>query len=209
MLQSHSIVELKKRNEMQRVIGNCFWYFLLVISIYSIGYKATEARPISKGKAEKAVSTLLKIDEKPLGAALGTQIEQILEFEDDSQQPLYYAAGSWCYNYFTRWNGTTYVCGCVATAMSNLMGYHQHPTSGPVVAQHNISIEGGPAQLEPIYGGDGSGGAYSWSERDLVLDSSTGLIARAAIGYLAHDAGVSVNMDYDTESGTNTLGPSA
>ncbi|MCI5211385.1 MAG: hypothetical protein D3910_21960, partial [Candidatus Electrothrix sp. ATG2] len=56
-----------------------------------------------------------------------------------------------------------------------------------------------------LLGGDGSGGAYNWSLMDdgpAVPDLSH----RQAIGRLLHDAGISVNMSYETlVSGTDTM----
>jgi len=73
-----------------------------------------------------------------------------------------------CYNLYTPNN---YPCGCVATAMAQLMRYYQHPV-----------------------------GTYSWTDMVLIPDCSTTLIQRQAVGTLCHDAGVAVNMVYDPNS---------
>ncbi len=53
-----------------------------------------------------------------------------------------------------------------------------------------------PANLR---GGDGSGGAYNWSQMPLDPDCSTTLAQRQAIGALTYDAGVAVGMDYESD----------
>jgi hypothetical protein len=98
------------------------------------------------------------------------------------------------YNYYTPNN---YVCGCVATAMTQLMRYHQFPTSGIGVFSNTIYVDG---TNETAYtrGGDGSGGAYDWSSMPLVPTSSITITQRQAIGALCYDAGVAVEMEYSS-----------
>ena len=111
-------------------------------------------------------------------------------------------AGSYCYNYYTP---NHYVCGCVATAMAQLMRYHSHPTTGVGTASFHIWVDGA-YELRNLRGGDGSGGAYNWTNMMLVPDSTITATQRQAIGALTHDAGVSVNMSYEAgESGADTL----
>jgi len=114
------------------------------------------------------------------------------------------AGGSACYNYFTPTNAAgaadNYPCGCVATAMAQLMRYYQYPVSGVGTASFAISIDGVSA-TRALRGGDGNGGTYSWSDMTLVPAGGVSDTQRQAIGALTHDAGVSVNMDY-TASGS-------
>ena len=110
--------------------------------------------------------------------------------------------GSPCYNYYTVWESVYYPCGCVATAMAQLMRFHQWPATGPVVAQHAIKVDD-VTQYETIRGGDGSGGAYNWSLMTLDPDAGTGLNSREAIGALTFDAGVSVSMKYFTSGSSS------
>ncbi|MBN2562206.1 MAG: C10 family peptidase, partial [Phycisphaerae bacterium] len=111
-------------------------------------------------------------------------------------------SGSDCYNYYTPSN---YVCGCVATAMAQFMRFHQHPTSGVGTSSFTVYVDGSPTSRS-LRGGDGSGGAYSWSDMVLVPSSGVTVTQRQAIGALCHDAGVSVNMSYTASaSAANTL----
>lgn len=102
------------------------------------------------------------------------------------------AGGSNCYNYYTPKH---YYCGCVATAMSQLMRFWQHPTSGVGTASFQITVDG-DTQYESLRGGDGAGGPYDWGNMVLWPYASTTQLQRQAIGALTHDAGVSVKMDY-------------
>ncbi len=107
-----------------------------------------------------------------------------------------------CYNYYTP---NSYPCGCVATAMAQLMRYHQHPAAGIGMKACTITVDGSG---ETVYtrGGDGSGGAYDWANMVLVPGCSTTSTQRAAIGALCYDAGLTVNMSYTSDgSGADTL----
>jgi hypothetical protein len=111
--------------------------------------------------------------------------------------------GNLCYNRYTPSN---YVSGCVATAMSQLMRYHQFPSSSIGTASFPISVAGGTPFNVQLMGGNGSGSAYDWSQMPLVPDTSTGIPQFEAIGRLLHDTGAVVNMDYSaTGSGADTF----
>ncbi|KUG27564.1 hypothetical protein ASZ90_002598 [hydrocarbon metagenome] len=112
------------------------------------------------------------------------------------------AGGVDTYNIYTPNN---YVCGCVATAMAQLMRFHRHPATGVGTASFDIYVCGS-ATTRSLRGGNGSGGAYSWPDMVLSPGASTTTAQRQAIGALTADAGVSVNMDYCSDaSGTDTL----
>lgn len=111
-------------------------------------------------------------------------------------------AGSPCYNYYTPNND---VCGCVATAMAQLMRYHNHPAAGVGTPAFTIWVDD-VSQTRSLRGGDGAGGAYAWGNMALVPDAATTEAQRQAIGALTHDAGVSVHMSYTAaSSGADTL----
>lgn len=106
-----------------------------------------------------------------------------------------------CYNYYI----SGYPCGCVATAMAQLMRHHQHPTTGIGALTFSIEIDE-VTQDADTRGGDGTGGAYNWSLMMADPDCSITQSEREAIGALCWDAGLSVNMSYTTTgSGANTL----
>lgn len=75
--------------------------------------------------------------------------------------------GYTCYNYYTPSN---YPCGCVATAMAQLMRYHQQPSS------------------------------YTWSNMPLQPGCSITLTQRQAIGDLCYDAAESIDTTYGSTS---------
>ncbi|MBN1491996.1 MAG: C10 family peptidase, partial [Phycisphaerae bacterium] len=106
------------------------------------------------------------------------------------------------YNYYTPNN---YVCGCVATAMAQLMRFHQHPSTGVGTGSFTIWVNGA-SQSRALRGGNGAGGAYDWANMKLVPSTGTTTAQKQAIGALCHDAGVSVNMSYASGgSGADTL----
>ncbi|MBU4354940.1 MAG: C10 family peptidase [Proteobacteria bacterium] len=120
-------------------------------------------------------------------------------------------SGSACYNYYTppyaAGSASNYVCGCVATAMAQLMRFWSYPTAGVGTGSYTISIDGTPTTRN-LRGGDGAGGPYNWGSMPLVPNSSITTTQRQAIGALTADAGVSVNMGYtgtSAGSGTDTL----
>ncbi|PKK89868.1 MAG: hypothetical protein CVV64_11995 [Candidatus Wallbacteria bacterium HGW-Wallbacteria-1] len=106
------------------------------------------------------------------------------------------------YNYYTPSN---WLSGCVATAMGQVMFFHQHPTTGVGTASFSITVDGA-SENRNLRGGDGSGGAYLWGSMPAVPDGSITVAQRQAIGNLLHDAGISVNMAYTSgDSSTDTL----
>jgi hypothetical protein len=111
------------------------------------------------------------------------------------------SGGNQCFNLYTPNN---YPCGCVATAMAQIMRFWQFPTASVGTGSYTISVNGS-SQSRSLLGGNGSGGAYSWALMDNGPSVST-LSHRQAIGRLTHDAGVSVNMSYASGgSGSDTL----
>jgi hypothetical protein len=106
---------------------------------------------------------------------------------------------NYCYNYYTP---NHYPCGCVATAMAQLMRYHQYPMAGIGLHTEQIEVDG-DSENATTRGGDGSGGAYSWANMPLVpIEASA--TQRSAIGALCFDAGVAVGMSY-AESGSGAF----
>jgi formylglycine-generating enzyme required for sulfatase activity len=100
------------------------------------------------------------------------------------------------YNYYTPSNS---VCGCVATAMAQLMRFYQHPAAPSTVGPYTIYMNT-VAQSASLRGGDGTGGDYDWANMPLVPGSTVTTAQRQAIGALCYDAGVAVHMQYTVSS---------
>lgn len=102
------------------------------------------------------------------------------------------ACNNACYNYYTP---SGYPCGCVATAMAQLMRFHMYPTTGIGVRSFSIYVDGA-MKTARTRGGDGAGGPYNWDNMPFVPDCTATAAQRQAIGALCYDAGLSVNMYY-------------
>ena len=118
-----------------------------------------------------------------------------------------------CYNYYTpkdatgviaegdSWNS---VCGCVATAMGQVMFLHKYPAAATVPATPDTCWFDTTELTLPV-----SGEAYDWAAMAAEPDGDTSLESRKAIGLLTSDAGRSVGMAYadgvDGESGSFTF----
>jgi len=118
-------------------------------------------------------------------------------------------AGQACFNYYTppyaTGNPGNYVCGCVATAMAQLMHYNQYPTTGvDKTKPFDIWVDNNK-QTAYLRGGSGPGGAYDWGSMVLVPSSDMTETQRQILGALVSDTGVSVSMSYtDNNSTSNT-----
>jgi hypothetical protein len=100
--------------------------------------------------------------------------------------------GENCYNYYTPYN---YHCGCVATAIAQLIRYHKYPNDGPERRECWYEVKDVEEKAFPL-GGDGYGGPYNWSQMPLVPDCSLTTAQREAIGALCFDAGISSGTNY-------------
>ena len=100
-----------------------------------------------------------------------------------------------CFNYYTPGR---YPCGCVATAMAQLIRLHQYPVS-PIGANHiMIEVDQKP-RTSFTRGGDGSGGAYNFSAMPADPNCSATEAQREAIGALCYDTGISVGTNYGSD----------
>jgi hypothetical protein len=110
-----------------------------------------------------------------------------------------------CYNYYTPPYGAgdsrNYYCGCVPTAIAQIMRYHQWPTNGVGTDSFTITVDGN-SEIRSLRGGDGFGGPYDWTNMP-VNPAKAGATdtQRQAIGTLLADVGVSSDAEY-TASGT-------
>ncbi|MBN1806544.1 MAG: C10 family peptidase [Sedimentisphaerales bacterium] len=109
-----------------------------------------------------------------------------------------------CFNYYTPEN---YPCGCTATAMAQLMRYHEYPSGrGSNVGRKQFEIKVDDVE-EYAYtrGGDGRGGPYRWSIMVLEPDCGTSLEQREAIGALCYDASVAAKTQFASEGSASSL----
>ena len=117
----------------------------------------------------------------------------------DSSWGQSWAGGGNCYNYYTPNN---YVCGCVATAVSQVMRYHKYPTASVAARTYTCSVDGKARSLTM------KGGTYSWSSMPGNPTSSMTTAQRQAIGKLCYDVGVACEMDYASGgSGASSFRP--
>jgi hypothetical protein len=76
--------------------------------------------------------------------------------------------GSACYNYYTptsstKWeegNSSNYPCGCVATAMAQVLRTYEYPTTGVGTDEFTVKVSGAE-QKRSLLGGDKNGGPYN------------------------------------------------
>lgn len=108
--------------------------------------------------------------------------------------------GMGIYNYYTPSN---YVCGCVATAMAQLMRFHQWPTASVTSFTNLCKVNGVDSYLKM------QGGTYDWSQMELVPGMSPSTAVKQAIGKLTYDCGVSVGMEYGPEGSGAATGLTA
>jgi len=103
-----------------------------------------------------------------------------------------------CYNYYTPPVGEgrtgNYRCGCVATALAQIMRYHQYPSTGIGKNPFTVIVSNSTNKVT-LYtrGGDGNGGPYDWANMVLTPNCSTTQTQRQAIGALCYDAGVGIS----------------
>jgi hypothetical protein len=106
--------------------------------------------------------------------------------------------GSACYNYYTPSN---VVCGCVATAMAQVMYYHKYPTSSVMKRTKRCWYNSAVTNCTM------KGGTYDWAA--MVDNPKAGVndAAREAIGKLTYDCGVATHMQWtSTSAGSGTYG---
>ncbi len=107
----------------------------------------------------------------------------------------------------TRWGqGSPYnnycpsgcVTGCVATAMAQVMRYWNYPTRG--IGSHDYQY-GSYGHISADFGAT----TYDWANMLETYDSSSTEVQRQAVAKLMSHCGVSVEMQYGPESGSNIL----
>lgn len=137
-----------------------------------------------------------KSDDEPIQSMASTpsdvRVYPLVQSQWDQSSPSYSCEDLHCYNYYTP---NHYVCGCVATAMAQLMRYHRYPTDGIGVHTFQITVDYDPMWVD-TRGGDGAGGPYNWDLMELIPDCDSTEAQREAIGALCYDAGVAAQMSY-------------
>ena len=84
-----------------------------------------------------------------------------------------------------------YVCGCVATAMAQIMRYHRYPVDSIApFSNPSCSVNGVTTTQTAL------GGVYDWDNMPLVPASSMSDVEKEAIGHLTYDCGVAVGMEW-------------
>jgi len=110
--------------------------------------------------------------------------------------------GGTCYNYYTPNN---YPCGCVATALAQLMRFHRYPASA--TAQTRTCAVDGTSGSKTM-----KGGTYAYDAMPLVPETDPSVpwyagglddAGRKAIGKLTYDCGVAMRMSWTAAGGTS------
>lgn len=102
--------------------------------------------------------------------------------------------GNICYNYYTPGNA---VCGCVATAMAQVMYYHKFPTSAVTDKTEKCWYNGTAGSYTM------KGGVYEWAKMMDASPKDADETTCKAIGKLTYDCGVATHMQWGpTFSGT-------
>lgn len=113
------------------------------------------------------------------------------------------ACGRDCFNYYTPNN---YPSGCTATAMAQLMRYHEYPTGRMKIGRRDFFIKVDDiSELAYTRGGDGDGGPYKWLLMELEPGCGTTLEQRQAIGALCYDAAVAAQTEFSKDSSASSL----
>lgn len=106
--------------------------------------------------------------------------------------------GQYVYNYFTP---NHYPCGCVATAMAQVMRHHQHPKAAVASFSKVCQVDGQETAMWTL------GGAFDWANMPEVPGLAIlSDVQCQAIGKLCHDVGVSVHMSYSLPGSQATSG---
>ena len=131
----------------------------------------------------------------PLDAVSDVRVEPLVKSRwGQENNSRYINYGEPCFNYYTPNN---YPCGCVATAMAQIMRYHRYPASGAVVTKTCRVGEENPTSFTT------KGGVYNYDSMPLVPAADEDLpwyeggatdAQREAIGRLTYDCGVMMQM---------------
>ena len=171
--------------------------------LYALLSKDARCQVLSKSSASRSNSVAKQKWENLINAGSSTSSSRgVYSVSDVRVAPLLKtkwgqdkAAGKFCYNRFTPQH---YVCGCVATAMAQLMAYHKYPDTGIGMNEKFFYVDG-VIDVSQTVGGDGLGGRYQWADMPDRPDVSLSNAQADAIGRLCYDAGLSVHMRYSAD----------
>ncbi len=93
--------------------------------------------------------------------------------------------------------GARAVTGCVATAMAQIMKYHEWPLTGTGSNSYTTATLGIPLSV------NFSSTTYDWANMTDTYGISSSQPEKDAVATLMYHCGVATNMDYHTESGTS------
>lgn len=97
--------------------------------------------------------------------------------------------GQWCYNKYTP---NHYLCGCVATALAQIMRYYEYPDTGIGTDSFSIKVDD-TIESWDTRGGDGSGSVYDWANMVSIPGMNPTDTQLTAIGSICYDAGVGIS----------------
>ena len=128
------------------------------------------------------------------------------EISDVRVSPLVQAQwgqGEWnglrTFNYYTPSN---YVCGCVATAVAQVMRHWREPTQPVPCDTYMCWVDGCKTEKTLL------GGTYNWEYMPLASDLCDNEYQRESIGHLLYDVGVASQMQWSS-NGSGTWGVAA
>lgn len=113
------------------------------------------------------------------------------------------AGGKPCYNYYAPNN---YPCGCVATAMGQVMRYHRWPERPAKVVTCECFVGPDMNSLTPT-NMTMIGGVYGWNSMPAAPGYGVSDAEREAIGHLTYDIGVAMHMAYSAAGSGTPLEP--
>ncbi len=111
-------------------------------------------------------------------------------------------SGKNCYNLYTPNN---YPCGCVATAMSQLMRFFEFPTASIFPQTYEIKVSNDGGETYQTQNKTMMGGLYEWHK----MPNGPTIPApeqREAIGKLTHDTGCTLNTKYSSKGSGASFG---
>jgi len=105
------------------------------------------------------------------------------------------ARGHYCYNLYTPNHDP---CGCTATAMSQIMRYHEYPKESVKAKTYTCTVDGKTKKLTM------QGGTYDWGKMTLCPNDSPYVAENwEAIGKLTSDAGIAIKSSYTAGAGSS------